>query len=229
MKLEDVYRCDACGKEERWPGEVAKTWIIFETRGINVCSREWKTMHACSTACERRLYLTLAGEKPDPKQLEAEVRKLYPDLAKRLEDQERNHTRELTDFQAKILRLETEIMGLKLDGAQNDLVTKAELRDLLIAVLERNGGQKPPPSERALFLVRQLGAAHGMPESEDYNGDTTASIEGPFDSEEERLEGARRFWQDHFERGDNVFRLDIENGVPTISSFEDGILDGHDE
>ncbi len=52
-------------------------------------------------------------------------------------------------------------------------------------------------------------------------GGTEAVLLGPFDTPEERVEGARRTWHEEARPGyDSLFKLDVdENGVPTVHEY----------
>ena len=99
-KKTTTYACDGCGKEEDWPA-AAKTWTLIELRSVAIIGdyhrrrREPATLHACSSACEKRIHLQRAGQSPDPEQLEAEARAVRPDLARRLDELGALHSQQL--------------------------------------------------------------------------------------------------------------------------------------
>jgi hypothetical protein len=142
-----TFTCDGCGKREDWPA-TAKTWTSVKLESVAWLGsldrrrREPTTLHACSSACEKRIHLQRAGEKPDPGQLEAEARAERPDLARRLDELEILHSQQLKQqaneqlWQLQEVRAESEHLRRALLAAQAP--TLRNLAALLRRALRRD-------------------------------------------------------------------------------------------
>lgn len=142
MSYDTIYTCDGCGKKEPWQ-RVERSWN--EVRVHAKCfgpRRADEHFHVCSTACEKRILLKLAGQQPTAEQAEAEARAAQPDLAKRLDEQEIAHRLEVEALRAGQARLEVELMRTRSDMSvmaamkQSPSVTHEELRGLLQVMAE---------------------------------------------------------------------------------------------